>query len=167
MVANALLGMYVKCGAIDKAQKVFDELPIRDIISWNSLIGGYAQHGHDEEAFTSFKEMQKRGLSSDEVTYACTLRGCGSMRALYKGQDLHAQILKEHVIEKYILVAYALVDMYAKCGVLEKAQEVFDKLRVRNIVVWTALISGYAEHGCGKEALRCFDICSSRALLWT
>ena len=92
--------MYLKFGVLDKVQKVFNELPIRDIISWNSLVVGYAHHGHGQEAFTCFKQMQKRGLSRDEVTYACILRGCGSMRALDKRQDVLTQILKENASQK-------------------------------------------------------------------
>ena len=89
--------------------------------------------------------MQRRGFSPNAVTFISILKACGSIGASDKGQDIHAQILKEELVKKDIVVANALVDMYAKCGMFGKAQEVFDDLKVRTVVSWNALISGYTK----------------------
>lgn len=156
-VGNALVDMYARCGAVEKAQKVFDELPFRDIISWNVLITGYVQHGHGEKALNCFTQMRLQGLTPNPVTYVCILKACGSLGALEKGQDLHSQIDELHLMEKNVIVASAVVDMYAKCGALDKAQETFDKLRNQNTVMWNTLIGGYAQHGHGEKALGSFN----------
>eukprot|EP00250_Pteridium_aquilinum_P019897 c24620_g2_i5 orf=1-246(+) len=81
--------MYAKCGAIEIAQEVFDELPAWDVASWNALIGGYAQHGFDEEALSCFERMQGKGLSPDSVTFVCILKACGNIGAANKGEQIH------------------------------------------------------------------------------
>ncbi|KAI5083715.1 hypothetical protein GOP47_0003458 [Adiantum capillus-veneris] len=156
-VGNALVDMYTKCGAFGKAQSVFDELPFRDVISWNVLIGGYARHGHGEKALECFRQMRLQGISPNPITYVCALKACGSLGALEKGRDLHVQIDDVQLMEKNIKVANAVVDMYAKCGALDKAQEIFDKLQNPNAVMWNTLIGGYAQNGDGENALACFD----------
>eukprot|EP00250_Pteridium_aquilinum_P020273 c24766_g7_i2 orf=1-354(-) len=118
--------MYAKCGMLQKAQEVFDELSTRDLVSWNTLIAGYVDHGHGKEALSCFKQMQLRGFSPNAITFACILKACGSIRALEKGEEVHAHIMREHWLERDVVVGSALVDMYARCGALEKAQEVFD-----------------------------------------
>jgi pentatricopeptide repeat protein len=125
---------------------VFDELEAQTIVSWNSLIAGYAQHGPCEEALSCYERMQKKGFSPDVLTFASVLKACGSMGAIDKGEETHADILKEE-LQGDALVGNALVDMYAKCGAPAKAREVFEELPARDVVAWTALISGYSQIG--------------------
>eukprot|EP00250_Pteridium_aquilinum_P020277 c24766_g9_i1 orf=1-309(-) len=103
--------MYAKCGMLQKAQEVFDELPLRNLVSWNVLIIGYAQHGHIEDALNCFQWMQGEGFSPDTVTYAGILKSLGRIGAVIKGQELHAQIVKQGFLEKDVVVGNALVDM--------------------------------------------------------
>lgn len=156
-VANAVVGMYAKCGAFETAREVFNELRIQDAVSWNALIAGYLQHGHDDIALSCFGQMQLRGFSPSKVTFACILKACGNLGALEKGQEIHVQIARQCLLRNHTVIANALVGMYASCGALEKAQEVFDELQVREIVAWTALISGYVEHEHGEEAISSFE----------
>ncbi|KAI5062550.1 hypothetical protein GOP47_0023089 [Adiantum capillus-veneris] len=156
-VGTALIDMYMKFRLVSKAQEVFDELPGSNIVSWNVLVTGYAQHGHVEEALACFKQMQDEGFVPDVITYVGILKGLGSVGALFKGQELHAQIIKNGLLEKEDLIGNALVDMYAKCGILTKAQEVFDELPCHSVISWTALIVGFAQHGHGEEAIHIFE----------
>lgn len=157
VVANSLVYMYVKCGLLERAKDVFDQLQVRDSVSWNSLIAGHAQDVHGEEAFNYFQQMQAEGISADAVTFACVLKACASTGAIEKGQEIHNQILREGLMGKSLLVSNSLIDMYAKCGLLKKAQEVFDKLPVRDVVSWNTLVAGYSQHGLGEQALNCFE----------
>ncbi|KAH7440808.1 hypothetical protein KP509_03G011500 [Ceratopteris richardii] len=156
-LCTALLGMYVKCGSLLKARQVLEELPVRDVISWNALITGYVEHDKGQEALLCFDEMQREGLLPDSVTIACILRACGSMKEHDKGERIYNQFVKEGVVEQDIVLGNALIDMYAKCGALEKAQQVLQELPVRNFISWNIMIAGCTNHGKNKQALKHFD----------
>ncbi|KAI5060789.1 hypothetical protein GOP47_0025209 [Adiantum capillus-veneris] len=157
VLGNALIDMYAKCGVLRKAQQVLEELPYRDVVSWNTLIGGHTQHGQPEQALACFWQMQGDGLSPDAVTFSCILKSCGALRAINEGERIHEQIASQGLLGKNIVLGTALVDMYASCGALVKAQTMLEELFPRDVISWNALISGYAQHGWGKEALKCFE----------
>ena len=108
-------------------------------------------------ALICFKHIQHDGYMPNSVTFLAILKACGQIEAGKRGQTTHVKILKEGLLEKDVSLGNALVDMYAKCGELGRAQSVFDELLLRNIVSWTSLIGGYAEYGYGKEALNCLE----------
>jgi pentatricopeptide repeat protein len=157
LVGTALIDMYAKCGELSKAQDVFDEIPVRNVVSWTSLISGYSQHGYGQEALCFYDGMIYEGLSPNVVTFICVLKACASIGAIEKGNDIHVIILREGMLEKNIALGTALIDMYAKCDALSKAKEVFDALQAHNVISWTALITGYAQKGHGHETLVLFD----------
>ncbi|KAI5078031.1 hypothetical protein GOP47_0007855 [Adiantum capillus-veneris] len=156
-VGNAVVDAYSKCGSFAKAQEVFDQLPVRDVISWNILIAGYIEHDHDEDALECFKRMQWEGVGPDKVTYLCSLKSCGKTGALDLGQESHIEIERIGLRDSDVTVGSALVDMYAKCGLLKKAQEILDNLPIRNVVSWNALISGFAQLGESRNVFYFFD----------
>ncbi|XP_057833052.2 pentatricopeptide repeat-containing protein At3g12770 [Cryptomeria japonica] len=157
VVASALVDMYAKCGKIDKACEVFDRMPQRNVVSWNAMILGYAQNGLVEKALESFKQMQLAGVKPDSRTFASILPACAKIGALEQGMDIH-QSITEGVLLSDVVVANALVDMYAKCGSIDKARELFDKMPQRNVVSWNAMIAGYAQNGFCKDALKIFEL---------
>ncbi|KAH7420504.1 hypothetical protein KP509_13G010300 [Ceratopteris richardii] len=156
-VGNTLVDMYVKSGDLILAKEVFDRLPVQDVVSWTALIAGYVDHGHAEEALCCFEQMQLEGVTPNAVTVVFSLKACGSTCSITKGREIHAEIERQQLQKKNPVVGNALVDMYAKSGLVRLAEEVFDKLPNQNVFSWTALIAGYAEHGQGEEALKCFD----------
>ncbi|MCO5599687.1 hypothetical protein L7F22_053792 [Adiantum nelumboides] len=156
-VGSTLLDMYAKCGFIAKAQQVFDDLPICNVVSWTALIGGYVEHGEGEEALRCFQVMQDKGISPNRITFICTLKACAMTGDVSKGQEVHAEVARQGLSGKDIVVGNSLVYMYAKFGMLVSAQEVFDRLPMQNIVSWTSIISGYAEDGKDEEAINCFE----------
>jgi pentatricopeptide repeat protein len=156
-IGNALMGMYVKCGELMKAQEVFDELAVRDVVSWNTLIGGYAQHGYGDKALDFFKQMRIGGISPTPVTFVSVLKACGIVGDIARGEEIHDEVVSRGLLGEDVMVGNALVDMYAKCGVVSKAREAFDKLPIRNTVTWNALIAGYVQHGHAEEAMDCCE----------
>lgn len=156
-IGNALVNLYTKCGVLVRAKQVFDELLFHDVVSWNTLITGFAQHGHGQRALDSFHRMQQEGLLPDKVTFSCTLKACASVGAAEKGSEIHAEIITNGCLEKSSVLGNALLDMYAKCGSLTKAQRVFDELLIRDVVSWNVLIAGYCQHHHGEQALECFE----------
>jgi pentatricopeptide repeat protein len=165
-VGSALVDMYAKYGSISEAFDVFDGLAAKDVVSWTALISGCVENGFDEVALDLFQQMlrsdgkeeeeeQQQGIHPDAGAYACCLRACANLGDIGMGLKLHADIVVDAAEENGI-VGSALVDMYAKIHRLEEAQEVFDGLRMRNVVTWTALMAGYLDHGLPNEALRLY-----------
>ena len=156
VIGTALVNMYAKCGALTKAQEVFEKLPLRDVVSWSALIAGYADEGLGHEALNCFEEMQREGFSPNEVTLISVLKVYSSIQAINKSMKIHNEMVDRSLFGKDITLCNALVDMYAKCGAPSKALEVLNDFPVRNVVSWNAVISGYALGGQSHEALKCF-----------
>ncbi|KAI5084852.1 hypothetical protein GOP47_0001021 [Adiantum capillus-veneris] len=157
VLGTALVDMYAKCGALLKAQKVFEELHFRTVVSWNALIGGYAQEGQSDQALSCFERMQQEGGLPDAITYACVLKACATLGDLERGKQIHDKIESQGLLQNNGVLATALVDMYAKCGALSAAQTVHNKLCFREVGFWNALAAGFAQEGQGEEVLDCFE----------
>ena len=114
------------------------------------------KHENGEEALTCFQQMQLEGISPDAVSFSCILKACSMLGAATNGLEVHAEIERDGLLRKDMVLGTGLVDMYASCGMLAEAQEAFDELLVQDVVSWTALIGCYAEHGHGQKALNCF-----------
>ena len=155
-VWNSVVDMYAKCGSVSRARELFEKLHVRDVVSWNALIAGYVQHEHGEEALNCFNKMKREGVAPDAITLACSLKACGCIKAAKLGREIHSEVARRGLLEGDVVLGSTLVDMYIKCGLLENAKEVFINLPVRDVITWTALISGYAQHEFGEEALNCF-----------
>ena len=158
-VGNTLVSMYAKCGMITKAHQVLENLPFRDVVSWSALISGYTHLGQCEEAMKAYEEMQSDGFSSDSVTYTSLLKACGSIPAIKKGRLIHSEIVNKGLLEsnKHVVLSNALVDMYAKLGVLIEAKHVLCEMATRNVATWNALITGYIRLGQDEGAINCFE----------
>ena len=101
--------------------------------------------------------MENEGHFANAMTFSSVLKACGNTGAIEKGKHAHRMIVSKGLLEKDIVLGNGLIDMYARCGMLAKAQEVLEELPFRNNVSWSALISGYAQHGQGHKALECFE----------
>ena len=155
-IGNALVDMYIKCGLPSEARRTLDKLPSRDVISWTALIAGYVDNGFSEEALICFEEMKKEGISPNSATFLCSLKACSSIGDIERGRAIQSDIPVE-IFRRDTSLGNSLIDMYAKCGALHEAQQVFQQLPIRNIISWNALLAGYTEHGFGLEALSCFE----------
>eukprot|EP00250_Pteridium_aquilinum_P021939 c25267_g2_i1 orf=313-984(+) len=93
----------------------------------------------------------------ETTTLVAQLKACAKQKDLLKGSQIHAEILESRLHEKNIFIGSTLVHMYARCGALAKARQVFEELPIQSVFSWTALITGYAQHGLGQEALDCFE----------
>lgn len=155
VVGTAIVNMYAKCGNLECAHKVFDELLEKNAVSWTAIITAYAQHGEGKEALQLYQQMQLEGATPDKVTYISVLCACASQALLSEGMQVHATIAESR-FESDVAVGTSLVHMYSQCGKLEDARVMFDRMPERHVVSWNAMIAAYAQHGQGKEALHIF-----------
>ncbi|XP_045827370.1 putative pentatricopeptide repeat-containing protein At5g13230, mitochondrial [Trifolium pratense] len=156
-VSNAIMDVYAKCGEIEISMKLFEELPDRNDVTWNTIIVGYVQLGDGERAMNLFTYMLEHDIQPTEVTYSSVLRACASLAALEPGLQIHSLTIKT-TYNKDTVVANSLIDMYAKCGRINDARLTFDKMNKRDEVSWNAMICGYSMHGISMEALNLFDM---------
>lgn len=170
-VQNALMDMYSRMGKIHISKTIFDNMEVRDIVSWNTMITGYVICGQHDNALVLLQKMQRVGLQKNEgyyedeertplkpnsITLMTVLPGCATLSALAKGKEIHAYAIR-NMLGSDIGVGSALVDMYAKCGCLNLSRKVFDIMPIRNVITWNVIIMAYGMHGKGAEALELFN----------
>lgn len=170
-LGNTLIATYGKCCSILDARVVFDELPFRDVVSWTAMLGAYVQHGQAEKALTMYEEMLKEGTSANDVTFVCVIQACGLLsekencavngqvmkhRCLQQGKEVHAELFRTRYME-LVPIGNSLVSMYAKCGSIMDAQNVFDRISHRNVISWTSMLTAYAQQGEAEEALELYQ----------
>ncbi|KAI3882417.1 hypothetical protein MKX03_001918 [Papaver bracteatum] len=154
-VATSLLDMCVKCGSMEMARSVFDRLQAKDVVAWSAMIGGYSSNGLPKEAIDLFLQMQKEKMKPDSFTMVAVLSACARLGALELGEWASGFIQKDEFSLNPFL-GTALIDMYAKCGSMDRAWELFKEMKNRDSVVWNAVISGLAMTGHVKAAFGLF-----------
>lgn len=147
---------FANVGEVDLARKYFDQMLERDYVSWTAMIDGYLQVNRFKEALALFREMQTSKIKPDEFTMVSVLTACAHLGALELGEWIKTYIEKNK-IKNDIYVGNALIDMYFKCGNVEKAQRIFKEMPRIDKFTWTAMILGLAINGQGEEALDMFS----------
>eukprot|EP01018_Ginkgo_biloba_P022310 Gb_32475 [translate_table: standard] len=155
-VGAALIHMYAECRKIEYARQVFDKMSRRDVASWNAMIAGYVHNGHANEALVLFQEMQLEDMTPNLVTVVSVLPACAQLAALQEGMRIHDFITRSG-FGSDVSVGNALIDMYAKCGSIVIARQMFDKMSKRTVVSWNTMIAGYGMHGHGEDAVALFS----------
>ncbi|KAK1681902.1 hypothetical protein QYE76_042750 [Lolium multiflorum] len=157
LVANALLAMYVKCGRLEDAVKLFDGMHHRDVSSWNTVLSGLVELGRHDDAFQLFADMRTGGVAADRFTLSALLTAAAEGRGLAHGASLHALSLKSG-LELDLSVGNALIGFYAEHGdSVEDVVGVFQRMPEKDVISWTGLLNGYMEFGLVDKALGVFD----------
>ncbi|OWM85075.1 hypothetical protein CDL15_Pgr027862 [Punica granatum] len=143
-VGNALVDMYAKCGALKDSSKQFEQLEVRDSVSWNAIIVGYVQKGEEDRAFEMFRRLNFSGVFPSEVALASILSACAGIQALERGKQCHCIAVKLG-LETSLYSASSLIDMYAKCGEIRAARDVLSRMPSLSVVSMNAMIAGYAK----------------------
>ncbi|XP_004246883.1 putative pentatricopeptide repeat-containing protein At3g08820 [Solanum lycopersicum] len=154
-VKTGLVCFYARCGFLDDAHQMFDDIPEKNVVSWTAIITGYIDFGKFKEAIDLFRRSLEMGLSPDSFTLVRVLSACSRVGDVSAGEWIHGYAV-EMGIGRNVFVNTGLVDMYAKCGEMAKAREVFDEMVEKDVVSWSAMIQGYAVNGLPKEALEVF-----------
>ncbi|KAL0357463.1 UNVERIFIED_CONTAM: Ribulose-phosphate 3-epimerase, chloroplastic [Sesamum calycinum] len=157
---NSLLLGCFQCGDVDGARRVFEEMPGRNVVSWTTMIAGCAQNGRCKEALTLFSEMKLENIEFDQVTLVAVLSACAELGDLNLGTWIHSYVVESFTYRKQavlISLKNALIHMYASCGEIDAAFGIFKGMDQRTTVSWTSMITGFAKHGYGDEALSVFQ----------
>ncbi|KAL1189612.1 Pentatricopeptide repeat-containing protein [Cardamine amara subsp. amara] len=154
-VQNSLLAMYMNFGRIEMARKVFDVMMNRDVISWNTMISGYCRNGYMNDALMMFDWMVNESVDLDHATVVSMLPVCGHLKDLEMGRNVHKLVEEKRLGDK-IEVKNALVNMYLKCGRMDEARFVFDRIEHRDVITWTCMINGYIE---GRDVKNALELC--------
>ncbi|KAI3772124.1 hypothetical protein L6452_03299 [Arctium lappa] len=158
-VCNALIDMYGKCKSFLDALDIFEVMAIKDIYSWNSVIGVHQQSGDHEGTLKLFDRMLRDGVfRPDLVTVTTVLPACSHLAALRHGKEIHGYMITKGLgkDDDDTYINNAVMDMYGKCGSMREAQLVFDHMTIKDSASWNIMIMGYAMHGFGHEALNVF-----------
>ncbi|KAK7363244.1 hypothetical protein VNO77_05378 [Canavalia gladiata] len=152
-VRSALIDVYSKLGELLEALNVFREMVTEDSVVWNSIIAAFAQHSDGDEALYLYKSMRRAGFPADQSTLTSVLRACTSLSLLELGRQAHVHVLK---FDQDLILNNALLDMYCKCGSLEDAKFIFNRMSKKDVISWSTMIAGLAQNGFSKEALDLF-----------
>lgn len=155
-IENLLITMYANCGNLTSARKIFDLITGKSILSWTSMIAGYAHSGHPVEALDLFRRLVRTDIRPNGATLATVLSACADLGSLGMGQEIE-EYVHQNGLELDQQVQTSLIHMYSKCGSIEKAREVFERVTNKDLTTWTSMINSYAIHGMGNEAISLFD----------
>ncbi|KAD3067629.1 hypothetical protein R6Q59_018331 [Mikania micrantha] len=170
-VQNALMDLYSRMGKVDISRNIFDSMEIKDTVSWNTMITGYVVCGCHEHALDLLHKMTQKDETNvqnecndtnkvtckpNSITLMTVLPGCAALAALAKGKEIHAYAIRNLLVSD-VAVGSALADMYAKCGCLNLARNVFNKMSIRNVITWNVMFLAYGMHGRGDLALSLFE----------
>ncbi|XP_048329673.2 pentatricopeptide repeat-containing protein At4g31070, mitochondrial [Ziziphus jujuba] len=155
VVSNSIISMYAKSSTVEAARKVFDTMPYRDTITWNSLINCHIQNGYPGKALEMLKMMCFYGFVPKPELLACIVSACARTRQFRVGRVVHALVTTDGRIEESTLLSTALVDMYLRSNDSIMGLHVFNQMADKNEVSWTAMISGCTSNYCYKMAIDC------------
>ncbi|XP_074267723.1 pentatricopeptide repeat-containing protein At4g21065 [Silene latifolia] len=154
-VQNGLVHFYAVCAKPESAHKVFEEMRVRNLVTWNSVINGFALNGRFDDVLRFYRDMGDEGVKPDGFTIVTLLCACAELGALALGSRVHDYMFKVGLTEN-LHAMNALLDFYAKCGRVRDAERIFDGMRERSVVSWNSLVVGLAVNGRGNEALEVF-----------
>ncbi|EEF43683.1 pentatricopeptide repeat-containing protein, putative [Ricinus communis] len=157
-VSNALIAMYAKFGSLGLAQKVFDHMVVRDIVSWNSIIAAYEQNDDAATARSFFDKMRQIGVRPDLLTVLSLASIVAQLNDHQNSRSIHGFVTRRGWFMKDTVIGNAVVDMYAKLGATESARAVFERLPVKDVISWNTLITGYAQNGLASEAIEVYNM---------
>lgn len=154
---NSIIAGYARCGKLTEARDLFDRMPARNVVTWTAMISGYSQNGRFLEAVETFVRMGEQvNVRPNEVTVASILPACANLGALELGERINRYV-RERGFLRNVFVGNSLMEMYAKCGRIDRARQVFEEIGgVRNLCSWNSMIMGLAVHGRWKEGLELF-----------
>nr|XP_034591874.1 pentatricopeptide repeat-containing protein At5g44230 [Setaria viridis] len=144
------------------AEEVFARCPVKDMVAWTAMVTGYAQNAMPVKALEAFEQMAATGIAIDEVSLTGAISACAQLGAERRAAWVQ-EIAERNGFGRNVVVGSGLVDMYAKCGLIDKACEVFEEMQEKNVYTYSSMIVGLASHGRANDAIALFNNMVSRA----
>ncbi|CDY26156.1 BnaA06g12610D [Brassica napus] len=160
VVNNALTDMYSKCGCLNDAKVIFKLNNNKNVVSWNTMVGGFSATGDPRLSLDAYSQMKSSGLLPDVFTVCSLLSACSQLKSLRLGKEVHGFIIRNRLERDSFdnaFIACSVIDMYAKNGSVMESFKVFDGLKERSVASWNAMVMGYGIHGRAKEAIKLFE----------
>ncbi|PIA41287.1 hypothetical protein AQUCO_02300212v1 [Aquilegia coerulea] len=155
VTGNTMISGYVSRGSLDDAEIIFSKMSQKDLTTWNLMVRAYAENECPKHAVHLFHELQLLGMKPDMVSVMSVLPVCARLASVHLVRQCHGYIIRSSFQD--VRLQGALLDLYSKCGSIDSAQKLFQMSLQKDLVMFTAMVGGYAMHGMGKEALRVFD----------
>lgn len=153
---TTMIDGYAKAGDMASARCLFDESPEKDIVCWSAMITGYAQNGQPKEAIKIFSEMISQNVKPDEYAMVSLISACSQAGDWEVAKWVDSYISESSIDLSQNHVAATLVNMNAKCGNLERAESLFERMHRRDLISYSSMIQGYSVHGNGVKAVALF-----------
>ncbi|KAH0991367.1 hypothetical protein GBA52_002850 [Prunus armeniaca] len=154
-LGSALFELYSEIGGLSYCQKLLNTIGERNVVLWNTIISGYCQKGLLREALLIFVQMPTQGLMPDSFSMSSALSACGKVGLVELGHQIHGHIIKRGYLDEFVL--NSLIDMYSKCGFVDSAYMIFDKIQHLGVITWNSMISGFSQNGDPVMAISLFD----------
>uniref|UniRef100_A0A0D9W756 Pentacotripeptide-repeat region of PRORP domain-containing protein n=1 Tax=Leersia perrieri TaxID=77586 RepID=A0A0D9W756_9ORYZ len=151
-----IISTLASLGRLDHATTLLKKMPTPSTVAWNAVISGHAQSGLGFDVLGLYKDMRSRGLQPTRSTFASMLSAAATMKAYHEGQQIHAAAAR-HGLDANVFVGSSLINLYAKCGCLGDAMNVFDLSCEKNIVMWNAMLTGFVQNELPEEAIGMFQ----------
>ncbi|KAK7392633.1 hypothetical protein VNO78_21077 [Psophocarpus tetragonolobus] len=161
-VCASLVDMYAKCSVVEDAQRLFERMLSKDLVTWTVMIGAYADC-NAYESLVLFDRMREEGVVPDKVAMVTVVNACAKLGTMHRARFVNDYIGRNG-FSLDVILGTAMIDMFAKCGSVESAREVFDRMREKNVISWSAMIAAYGYHGRGKEAIDLFHMMLNSAI---
>lgn len=158
---NTLINGFARNGDMDGAREMFNHMQEKNVVSWTTMIKGFSQNGDHKEALLFFHKMLEEGVRPNDFTIVSALSACAKIGALQAGIQIHNYISNNGVFITRA-IGNALVDMYAKCGNIEAASEVFAHMKQKDLLTWSIMLWGWAIHGHHGQVFLCFKQMKSK-----
>lgn len=153
---NAMIDAHMKIGDIHEAFIAFQQATEKNVVSWTSMITGYARNGQGEHALMFFVNMLGSNILPDDFSFGAVLHACSSLATVGHGKMIHGCII-HHGFHAYVYVGNGLVNMYAKCGDILGSNAVFNEMLDRDVVSWNAMLFGFGLHGHATKAVELYQ----------
>ncbi|KAK9289707.1 hypothetical protein L1049_007866 [Liquidambar formosana] len=154
VTCNSMISSYVNCGSHNNAYMIFNRMSETDLTTWNLMVRVYAENDCPGQALSLFHELQARGMKPDAVTVMSILPVCAEMASVHLLRQCHGYVVRGCFED--VRLKGALLDVYSKCGSINYAYKLFQSSLQKDLVMFTAMVGGYAMHGMGEEALKVF-----------
>ncbi|XP_057499917.1 pentatricopeptide repeat-containing protein At2g37320-like isoform X2 [Actinidia eriantha] len=155
-VGSSLVSLYSKCSELSSAYQVFDEMPVRNVVSWTTIINGFAREWQVDACLVLYRWMRSSNTKPNDFTLTSLLSACTGSGCIGQGKSAHCQAIQMG-FDSFIHVSNALISMYCKFGDVKEALWMFKSMHIKDLVTWNSMIAAYSQHGLALEAIDLFE----------